>query len=108
MFKVGNKAWMVTEKLYSGRLFKEVKITYVGRKIIRASDGDREIEFKNGIGKSSSFGVMYRLYESVYQYKNILESKKLKENIIGSIEKNLKDLSIEKLKQIKEIIKEEK
>ncbi|MBY6838750.1 hypothetical protein [Clostridium botulinum] len=108
MFKVGNKACMVTEMLYSGQSYKEVDVIYVGRKIIRVSEGDREIEFRDGIGKSSSFGVMYRLYESVNQYKNILESKKLKENIICSIEKNLKDLSIEKLKQIKEIIEEEK
>ncbi|OSA95726.1 UNVERIFIED_ORG: hypothetical protein B2H93_04710 [Clostridium botulinum] len=108
MYKVGNKACMVTEMLYSGQSYKEVDIIYAGRKIIRVRDEDREIEFRDGVGRSSSFGVMYKLYESVEEYKNILESRKLKENIICYIDKSFKDLSIEKLKQIKQIIKEEK
>ncbi|HBJ1650409.1 TPA: hypothetical protein LA460_000313 [Clostridium botulinum] len=106
MFKVGNKACMITEMLYSGQSYEEVEIIYVGRKIIRVKAEDREIEFRDGVGRSSSFGVMYKLYESLEEYKSILERKNKKQDIIYYIEKHFKDLSIEKLKQIKEIIKE--
>ncbi|MFC0903789.1 hypothetical protein ACFHWD_03675 [Clostridium sp. MT-14] len=106
-YEVGQEVCLATEMLYSGTKINKVQVIYVGTKVLKIKYGDRIIEFKSSrsTGSQFSFGILYTIYKSEEEYQQHLKLEQEKEILINNIRRGLNSLSLDKLKEINNIIK---
>jgi hypothetical protein len=69
-YQVGNIACIENIMLYSSSTIEDVKIIYVGNKILKVkTNNEKVIQFKDGTTASGHcFGFMYKIYKSRKEY----------------------------------------
>jgi hypothetical protein len=103
---VGNKVCLENIMLYSGSTIEDAEIVYVGNKILKVkTNNDKVIQFKDSrTARGSCFGFMYQIHKSKEEYEQIINTEKDRQVLIEKIGRKLDELSLEKLKEIENII----
>jgi len=79
----------------------EVTVTYVGTKVLKVSDGEREFEFKGSKATSCGlWGMSYNLYNSREEFEQEQRDEAEKYELKAKLTNGVASLSLDELKEL--------
>lgn len=108
---VGNKAYLVNRTMWNNVVTnrEEVEIIYVGTTKLKVKYNDELIEFKNKTRNiSSTWGHYYEIYLNEKEFIRIREENRERKELSQKLKSLIGNASLDKLKAIEKMIKENK
>ncbi|WP_368262438.1 beta barrel domain-containing protein [Clostridium disporicum] len=103
-YEVGQKLFIFKKDYFetiSNPYQTEVTVTYVGVKILKVTDGQREFEFKGSKSANSGFwGSSYKLYNSREEFEKEQRDEAEKYEIKMKLSNSINHLSLDELRAL--------